>query len=105
MKLPLKGYKVRPVAAYVNGVWMKRPDVLSVHIGGLHVMTIPKKAYPVPNDRYRTLEGTPQPTFYECEYKLKNWKLLIQRSPVLQEKERKIRDLIREEKLYEQRTR
>jgi hypothetical protein len=94
MKLPLKGFKVRPVAAFINGVWMKRPDVVSVHIGGLHLLTIPKKMYSVPNERYRTLEGQVQPTFYECEYKLKNWKLLLSRGPILREKEQKIRDLI-----------
>lgn len=94
MKLKLNGFKVRPIGAMVNGVWMKRPDILSVTYGGHHMMTIPSKMYNFPNEEYKTLEGNVQPMFYNREYHLKNWKLLIERSPIIQERDRKERELI-----------
>lgn len=94
MKMKLRGFKVRPVGAMVNGVWMKRPDVVSVSYAGHHIMTIPKKMYGFPNPDYRTLEGTEQPMFYDREYHLKNWKLLIERSPIIQERDRKEREIL-----------
>lgn len=95
------GFKIRPVSAMVNGKFIRRPDVLSVSYHNHHVLTVPKKMYGEPNERYRTLEGNVQPMFYECEYKLKNAYQSIKRTPYIKGREEKLRKVHSlEAKLY-----
>lgn len=92
------GFKVKPACMYVNGQFTRRPDILSVTYNNHHLMTIPKKMYGQPNEKYKTLEGNVQPMFYECEYKIKNWNFLVKRTPHIQALDKKKRDLIALEK-------
>lgn len=85
----------------VNGQFARRPDVLSVTYANHHLMTIPKRMYGEPNEKYKTLEGNVQPMFYECEYKLKNWYILVKRTPHIQGLDKKKVEVTALEKLYE----
>jgi hypothetical protein len=95
------GFKIRPVSAMVNGQFLRRQDVLSVSYNNHHLMTIPKKMYGQPNPKYKTLEGNVQPMYYECEYKLKNWKYLVTRTPHIRELDKKKVAITAQETLYE----
>lgn len=94
------GFKINDSYAMINGVWCKRPDVKGVSYKGHHIMTIPAKIDSQPTNR-RTLEGTPMPMYFELEYKLKNWNILIKRTPHIQGIEKKKIEIEAQEKLYE----
>jgi len=91
------GFTINPIGAMINGVWVTRPDVVSVRKSGYHLLTIPKVVYDHPTEA-KTLEGLAQPMFYELEHKLKSWAFVMQRSDWLKEREKKEREMIRMEK-------
>lgn len=82
------GFQIKDTFAMINNVWLKRPDILSVSYHGHHIMTIPSKLYGQPTES-KTLEGSPQPMYFDCEYKLKNWNILIKRTPYIKGIEKK----------------
>lgn len=89
---------IQSVGAMINGVWITRPDIVSVRFGGFHLMTIPKTLYDHPTERYRTLEGLSQPMFYEVEHKLRSWAHVLQRTDWLKNRDSQEREMIRMEK-------
>lgn len=93
------GFQIKDVYAMINNVWCKRPDILSVTYHGHHIMTIPTKMTGQPTER-KTLEGTPQPMYFDLEYKLKNWNILIKRTPHIKNLEDKKREVAKLETLY-----
>jgi hypothetical protein len=74
------GFKIKRVGAMINGLWTRRPDILSVQYQHQPIMVIPKRMYAQPNAKYRDLLGLEQPDFYNREYKLKNWNMIIKRT-------------------------
>ena len=82
------GFQIKDTYALINNQWLKRPDVASISYHGHHIMTIPLKIDSQPTQR-KTLEGTPQPMYFDLEYKLKNWNILIKRTPYIQGLEKK----------------
>lgn len=95
------GFRIGDAYAMINGVWCRRPDVQTVKFKGHHIMTIPRKIHGEPNERYRTLEGTQMPMYFDLEYKLKNWNILIKRTPYIEERDKKMVEIEQLEKLYE----
>jgi hypothetical protein len=93
------GFQIKDCFALINNVWLKRPDILSVRYHGHHIMTIPFRIYSQPNETM-TLEGNPQPMYFDLEYKLKNWNILIKRTPHIQNLEKKKIEVENLEKLY-----
>ena len=83
------GFKIKPVCNlwfnYGNNkfnCWKNRPDILSVQYNRKHLMTIPKRMYTFSKAGYRTMDNKAMfRNFFEYEHKLKNWYLLIKRSP------------------------
>lgn len=94
------GFKLKDAYALINNAWTKRPDILSVSYKGHHIMTIPYNISSQPTEK-KTLEGNTQPFYFELEYKLKNWNILIKRTPHIQGIEKKKIELEALEKLYE----
>lgn len=63
-----------------------RPDILSVQYHNHHIMTIPKKMYPFVKQGYKPLGwNKPHPDYFRLEHELKNWNLLIKRTPYMQQ--------------------
>ena len=63
-----------------------RPDILSVQYHNHHIMTIPKKMYGFVKSNYRPLGwNKPHPDYFTLEHQLKNWNLIIKRTPYLKE--------------------
>ena len=90
------GFRIVPVYALINNIHTRRPDINVVQYKGHHVMTIPSKILNFPDQYYKTLEGIQQPMYFDLEHKLRNWKILLTRTPHLQgleEKKRKIEEL------------
>jgi len=87
------GFRIRDSYAFINDVWCRRPDIQSVTYRGHHLMTIPAKIDANITQR-RTLEGTKQPNYFECEYKLRNWNFIIKRKPHIQGLDKKKMDLL-----------
>lgn len=94
------GFQIKDAYALINNAWFKRPDVKSFSYKGHHIMTIPAKIRMQPT-REKTLEGNPQPMYFDLEYKLKNWNILIKRTPHIQGLEKKKVEVEALEKLYE----
>lgn len=92
------GFTIQPVGAMVNDIWITRPDIVSVRYNGFHVMTAPTKMYAQKNTKHKTIDGIEHPSFYDLEYNLRSVKMSIERLPILQERERKEREIIRLEK-------
>ena len=78
-KLAIKyGFRIRKV--------FNRPDILSVQYQNHHIMTIPKKMYGFVKAGYRPMGwDKPHPDYFRLEHQLKNWNLLIKRTPYLKE--------------------
>ena len=93
------GFQIKDTFAMINGVWCRRPDIQSVSYHGHHIMTIPAKIQSQPTEQ-RTLEGSKQPMYFDLEHKLKNWNILIKRTPHIQALEKKKAELEGLEKLY-----
>lgn len=93
------GFQIKDVFALINNVWLRRPDIQSVSYHGHHIMTIPRKIMMQPTEQ-KTLEGTPMPMYFDLEYKLKNWNILIKRTPHIQGIEKKKVEVEALEKLY-----
>lgn len=93
------GFQIKDTFAMINGAWMKRPDVGSISYHGHHIMTIPLKIDSQPTER-RTLEGNQMPMYFDLEHKLKNWNILIKRTPHIQGLGKKKIELEALEKLY-----
>jgi hypothetical protein len=74
------GFKIRPVAHFINGFYNRRPDIKSVQYHNRHLMTIPTRMYCQPHAWHRTIEGTAHPWYFDSEYRLKNWNILIKRT-------------------------
>lgn len=74
------GFKLVKVSAIVNGVVTRRKDILSVRFHGHHIMTAPRKMYGYPVPGYRDLLGNELQHYYDREYCLKNWAVLLKRS-------------------------
>lgn len=62
-----------------------RPDILSVQYRNRHVMTIPKRMYGFSKVGYRALDNFMFKNYFEYEHELKNWDLLIKRTPQFKE--------------------
>ena len=63
-----------------------RNDILSVQYRNHHIMTIPKKMYPFIKPHYCPIGwDKPHPDYFRLEHELKNWNLLIKRTPYLKE--------------------
>lgn len=93
------GFQVKDVYALINGFWLKRPDIASISYHGHHILTVPLRLASQPT-KQRTLEGTPMPFYFELEYKLKNWNILIKRTPHIKGIEKKKVEVEALEKLY-----
>lgn len=93
------GFQIKDTFAMINGVWCRRPDIASISYHGHHVMTTPLKIDGQPTQR-KTLEGTPMPMYFDLEYKLKNWNIIIKRTPHIQNLEKKKMEVEGLEKLY-----
>lgn len=64
---------------------VRRPDILSVQYQNHHIMTIPKKMYPFLKVGYRPQGwNKPFPDYFKLEHELKNWNLIIKRTPHIQ---------------------
>lgn len=74
------GFQIKDTYVLINNVWLRRPDVKSVSYHGHHIMTIPSKIASQPTEQ-KTLEGTQMPMYFDLEHKLKNWNILIKRTP------------------------
>jgi len=74
------GFKIKKV--------FNRPDILSVQYHNHHIMTIPKKMYSIPRPAYRDILGHQHPDYFACEHRIKNWNLIIKRTPHIQEREK-----------------
>ena len=90
-KLALKyGFKIKKVSNnhYVNNKLtevVRRPDILSVQYQNHHIMTIPKKMYPFMKLGYKPLGwNRPHPDYFKLEHELKNWNLIIKRTPYIE---------------------
>lgn len=94
------GFQIKDVYALINGVNCRRPDIASISYHGHHIMTVPIKLDGQPTER-KTLEGTPMPMYFDLEYKLKNWNILIKRTPHIKGLEKKKMEVESLEKLYE----
>ena len=63
-----------------------RNDILSVQYRNHHIMTIPKKMYGFIKMNYCPIGwNKPHPDYFRLEHELKNWNLLIKRTPYLKE--------------------
>lgn len=84
------GFRIRPVSNnhYVNGKLTKivrRPDILSVQYQNHHIMTVPKKMYGFSKPGYTPMGwNRPHPDYFKLEHELKNWNLIIKRTPYIQ---------------------
>lgn len=77
------GFTIHPVYAMINNIWCRRPDIESVRYKGHHIMTVPRKMLNHPESKYRTLEGNEQPMYFDREYHLRNWNIILKKSPHL----------------------
>lgn len=84
------GFRIKPVSNtyYVNNKIEKivrRPDILSVQYQNHHIMTIPKKMYAFMKPGYKPIGwDKPFPDYFKLEHELKNWNLLIKRTPYIE---------------------
>lgn len=62
-----------------------RPDILSVQYQNKHVMTIPKRMYAFSKVGHMALDGFMFKDYFKYEHELKNWDVLIKRTPQFQE--------------------
>jgi hypothetical protein len=63
-----------------------RNDILSVQYRNHHIMTIPKKMYGFIKPSYCPMGwNKPHPDYFRLEHELKNWNLLIKRTPYLKD--------------------
>jgi len=85
------GFRIKKVSNkyYVNEKLQKivrRPDILSVQFKNHHIMTIPKRMYPFIKQGHRPIGwNRPHPDFFTLEHQLKNWNLIIKRTPYMKE--------------------
>ena len=85
------GFRIKKVSncQYVNGKLvgiLRRPDILSVQFKNHHIMTIPKKMYGFMKRGYRPMGwNRPHPDYFTCEHQIKNWNLIIKRTPYMEE--------------------
>ena len=82
------GFRTVPAFAMINGVWTKRYDVVGIQYHGHHIMSAPLKMLGYPNERYKTMEGNVLPMFFDREHKLRNWNLILKKSPHLEKLEK-----------------
>lgn len=82
-----KGFKIKRVGAMINGLWTRRHDILSVQYHHQPIMVIPRRMYGQPNPKYRDMLGLEQPMYFDREYRLKNWHMIIKRTPYIWEAE------------------
>lgn len=75
------GFKIKKVSEWVNGKWTPRPDVYSVQYQNHHIMSVARKLYGEPGLRENTLMKREQPMYFEREHKLKNWSIIVRRTP------------------------
>jgi hypothetical protein len=72
------GFRIRKVP--------QRNDILSVQYRNHHIMTIPRKMYGYVKEKYRPIGwNKPHPDYFTLEHQLKNWNLIIKRTPYLKE--------------------
>lgn len=63
-----------------------RNDILSVQYHNHHIMTIPRKMYGFIKPNYCPMGwNKPHPDYFKLEHELKNWNLLIKRTPYLKD--------------------
>lgn len=97
------GFQIKDTYALINNTWLRRPDILSISYHGHHIMTIPRKIAMQPTQQ-RTLEETPMPMYFDLEHKLKNWNIIIKRTPHIQGLEKKKIEIEALEKLYNEKS-
>lgn len=84
------GFRLKKVSNsyYVNNKLqriVRRPDTLSVQYQNHHIMGIPKKMYGFIKRGYMPMGwNKPHPDYFTCEHQLKNWNLIIKRTPYIQ---------------------
>lgn len=84
------GFRIKSVSNpyYVNGELKKvvrRPDILSVQYRNHHIMTIPRKMYGFVKNGHRPIGWyKAHPDYFKLEHELKNWNLLIKRTPYIE---------------------
>lgn len=84
------GFRIKQVSNpyYENGKLVKivrRPDILSVQYQNHHIMTIPRKMYAFLKPGYHPIGwAKPHPDYFKLEHELKNWNLLIKRTPYIE---------------------
>jgi hypothetical protein len=84
------GFRIKKVSNtyYINNKIEKivrRPDILSVQYQNNHIMTIPKKMYGFIKRGYHPIgQNVSFEDFFRIEHKLKNWNLIIKRTPYIQ---------------------
>lgn len=77
------GFQITPVYAMINNVWCRRPDIVGVNYRGHNIMTAPAKPLNFPDPNYKTLDGMEQPMYFDREYRLRNWYLILKNTPHL----------------------
>jgi hypothetical protein len=78
------GFRITPVYAMINNVWCRRPDIVGVSYQGHNIMTAPAKPLNFPDPTYKTLDGMEQPMYFDREFKLRNWNLIIKNTNHIQ---------------------
>ena len=86
------GFRITPVYAMINNVWCRRPDIVGVSYKGHNIMTAPTNPLNHPEPKNKTLDGFEQPMYFDREYKLRNWALIIKNTPHIQKLEEKKRE-------------
>ena len=83
------GFRITPVYAMINNVWCRRPDIVGVSYKGHNIMTAPSNPLNHPEPLNKTLDGMEQPMYFDREYRLRNWNLIIKNTPHIQGLEQK----------------
>lgn len=82
----------KPDGKFVTQI--KRTDILSVQYRNHHIMTIPKVIYPFVKQGYKPLGGRQaHPDYFTLEHQLKNWNLLVKRTPHIRQLEQETKPL------------